>query len=193
MIQRTLRCSLIAAALLAACGGKKSPPAGGSGSAGPIDAVGPITPPTAAGADAAAAAAPPPLPPLAADPGGATGDVMSITPFGGPKTDSTRAIAVTGDGGAVVAGYFEDTAKFGAVEKTGAGKSDAFVAKLGADGAVASAGGLGARGKVKSSHATRASWAARCSGVLSWSKTDCTVPSSSTAFLRGLRRQRRAC
>ena len=68
---------------------------------------------------------------------------MSITPFGGPKTDSTRAIAVTGDGGAVVAGYFEDTAKFGAVEKTGAGKSDAFVAKLGADGAVAWVTSLG--------------------------------------------------
>ena len=142
MIQRTLRCSLIAAALLAACGGKKSPPAGGSGSAGPIDATGPITP---AGADAAAAAAPPPspLPALAADPGGATGDVTSITPFGGPKTDSTRAIAVTADGGAVVAGYFEDTAKFGAVDKTGAGKSDAFVAKLSADGAVAWVTSLG--------------------------------------------------
>ncbi|MBL8620000.1 MAG: hypothetical protein JNK64_01825 [Myxococcales bacterium] len=145
MTPRTLRSSsfsLVAVALLAGCGGKKSPPAGGAGSAGPIDATGPISP---AGGDAAAAVAPPPtpLPALAADPGGATGDVTSITPFGGPRTDSTRAIAVTPDGGAVVAGYFEDTAKFGAIEKTGAGKSDAFVAKLGPDGAVAWVTALG--------------------------------------------------
>jgi len=47
------------------------------------------------------------LPPLAADPGGATGKPMWQAAFGGLGIDSTRGVA-TGPGGTVLlAGYFE--------------------------------------------------------------------------------------
>lgn len=75
-----------------------------------------------------------PLPPLAADPGGAKGTVELVTSFGGVKVDSTRAIAPGPDGSAYVAGYFEDTASFGAITKTAVGKSDAFVAHVNGKG-----------------------------------------------------------
>lgn len=79
------------------------------------------------------------LPPLAADPGGATGKPVWQTGFGGLGIDSTRGIAVTGSGEVWVAGYFEGETDFGGTigKKTSAGKSDAFLAKLGADGKVA--------------------------------------------------------
>lgn len=85
-----------------------------------------------------------PLPPLESDPGGATGTVEMVTSFGGEKTDSTRAIAAGPDGSAYVTGYFEGTARFKAIEKTAAGKSDGFLARVDKNGDftwVVSAGG----------------------------------------------------
>ena len=119
-------------ALLVAVGGcsskKAAPPKAEPGVDGARDAQVAVRPPP-----------PPskPLPALAADPGGATGTVEVVTGFGGIKVDSTRAIAVGPDGGAYVAGYFEDTATFSAIEKVAAGKSDAFVARVSAKGEVA--------------------------------------------------------
>lgn len=114
-------------AVLAACGGKKKdgpaaePPVGGSA----VEAPRPPPPP------------PKPLPPLAADPGGAKGTVASVTVLGGPDTDTIRAVAVAGDG-AVVTGYFQGTAAFPPLPSmTSAGKGDAFVARVGKDGALA--------------------------------------------------------
>ncbi|MEZ4403416.1 MAG: hypothetical protein R3B06_25550 [Kofleriaceae bacterium] len=120
------RCALALA--LAACGSKKSSPAEGTGSAAAPPAVPAPRPPPPP---------PQPLPPLAADPGDATGAVEVVTAFGGTGTDSTRAIAVAPDGGAYVAGYFDGVATFPPLSVTGAGKSDAFVARVGADGAFA--------------------------------------------------------
>ncbi len=76
------------------------------------------------------------LPPLAADPGGATGKPVWQAGFGGLGIDSTRGVAVTPTGEVYVAGYFEGEIDFGAPvgKKTSAGKSDAFLAKFGADG-----------------------------------------------------------
>jgi len=79
------------------------------------------------------------LPPLAADPGGSTGKPVWQAAFGGLGIDSTRGIAVGPDGSVYVAGYFEGEIDFGGNvgKKTSAGKSDAFLAKIGADGKVA--------------------------------------------------------
>ncbi len=86
------------------------------------------------------------MPPLAADPGGATGKPMWQAAFGGLGIDSTRGIAVSAGGDVYVAGYYEGEIDFGGTvgKKTSAGKSDAFVAKLGADGKVAWAQTFGA-------------------------------------------------
>jgi hypothetical protein len=76
------------------------------------------------------------LPPLAADPGGATGKPIWQSAFGGLGIDSTRGVAVSASGDVYVAGYFEGEIDFGAPagKKTSAGKTDAFLAKLGPDG-----------------------------------------------------------
>jgi hypothetical protein len=77
-----------------------------------------------------------PLPPLAADPGGATGKPTWSAAFGGAALDASKGVAVGPDNTVYVAGYFEGDIDFGGaigVKKT-AGKSDAFVAKLSADG-----------------------------------------------------------
>jgi hypothetical protein len=76
------------------------------------------------------------LPPLAADPGGATGNPVWQTGFGGLAIDSPRGIAVGPDGSVYICGYIEGETDFGGAvgKKTSAGKSDAFVAKLGRDG-----------------------------------------------------------
>lgn len=86
------------------------------------------------------------LPPLAADPGGATGKALWQAAFGGLGIDSTRGVAVGANNDVYLAGYFEGEIDFdGSVgKKTSAGKSDAFVAKLGADGKVAWAQTFGA-------------------------------------------------
>jgi hypothetical protein len=87
-----------------------------------------------------------PLPPLAKDPGGATGKPLRAVGFGGRGIDAPRAIAVTAAGDAYVAGYFDGEGDFGPAGKIAAageqtGKkdapSDAFVVKVGADGKVA--------------------------------------------------------
>jgi hypothetical protein len=79
------------------------------------------------------------LPPLAADPGGATGKPVWQVGFGGPGIDSTRGIAVGTDGSTYLAGYFEGEIDFGGTvgKKTSAGKTDAFLAKLAPDGKLA--------------------------------------------------------
>src|SRR5262245_45730926 len=76
------------------------------------------------------------LPPLAADPGGATGKPVWQAGFGGLGIDSPRGIAVGADGSVYIAGYIEGETDFGGSigKKKSAGKSDAFVAKLGPDG-----------------------------------------------------------
>jgi hypothetical protein len=79
------------------------------------------------------------LPPLAADPGGATGKPMWQAAMGGLGIDSTRGVATGAGGTVLLAGYFEGEIDFGdpVGKKTSAGKSDAFVAKLGSDGKLA--------------------------------------------------------
>src|SRR5262245_49478978 len=72
------------------------------------------------------------LPPLAADPGGATGRPIWHAGFGGLGIDSAKGIAVGPGGGVYVIGYFEGEIDFGAPvgKKASAGKSDAFLAKV---------------------------------------------------------------
>lgn len=79
------------------------------------------------------------LPPLAPDPGGATGKPMWQAAFGGLGIDSTRGVAVGAGNEVYLAGYFESEIDFGGDvgKKKSAGKSDAFLAKLGADGKLA--------------------------------------------------------
>ncbi len=76
------------------------------------------------------------LPPLAADPGGATGKAVWQAGFGGLGIDSTRGVAAGPNGEAFIAGYFEGEIDFGGTigKKPSAGKSDAFVSKFSADG-----------------------------------------------------------
>jgi hypothetical protein len=79
------------------------------------------------------------LPPLAADPGGATGKPAWQAGFGGLAIDSPRALAVGADGAVYICGYIEGEADFGGAvgKKKSAGKSDAFLAKLDATGKLA--------------------------------------------------------
>ncbi len=76
------------------------------------------------------------LPPLQPDPGGATGRPVWQLGFGGLAIDAPRAIAVGSGGEVYVCGYIEGETDFGGSvgKKKSAGKSDAFVAKIGADG-----------------------------------------------------------
>lgn len=87
-----------------------------------------------------------PLPPLAKDPGGATGKPLRATGFGGLGVDAGRAIALAAGGDAYVVGYFNGEGHFGPAGKIAAAgdqtvkkgpPSDAFVVKLGADGKIA--------------------------------------------------------
>jgi hypothetical protein len=93
-----------------------------------------------------------PLPPLAKDPGGATGKPLRATGFGGRGIDAPRAIAVAPGGDAYVVGYFDGEGDFGPGGKfTAAGDqtvkkdvpTDAFVVKVGADGKIAWARAFG--------------------------------------------------
>jgi len=56
------------------------------------------------------------------------------TQAGGTSYDSATALSVLPDGSALVAGRFEGRATFGRTTLTSAGKSDAYIAKLNADG-----------------------------------------------------------
>ena len=86
-----------------------------------------------------------PLPPLAADPGGATGKAAWAAGFGGLGIDSPRAIAASPNGETYVVGYFDGDMDLGAggkhspKRKDGDKKvpSDAFLVKVGADGKIA--------------------------------------------------------
>jgi len=86
-----------------------------------------------------------PLPPLAADPGGATGKAAWATGFGGLGIDSPRDIAVAASGDVYVCGYFDGEIVFdsgdaagGKHEAAGEDKtSDAYLVKLGPDGKLA--------------------------------------------------------
>jgi hypothetical protein len=73
-----------------------------------------------------------PLPPLAADPGGATGKPVWATGFGGLGIDSPRAVAIDSDGATYVCGIFDGEIDFGGTigKKASAGGSDAFVVKI---------------------------------------------------------------
>jgi hypothetical protein len=76
------------------------------------------------------------LPPLVADTPGSTGKPTWQLGFGGLGIDSPRDIAVAADGSVYICGYIEGETDFGGKigKKSSAGKSDAFVAKLGTDG-----------------------------------------------------------
>lgn len=86
---------------------------------------------------------PKPLPPLAEDPGGATGKPLQATGFGGLGIDAPKAIAVAG-GEAYVAGHFDGEIDFGGTigkrtapsEDPKRPRSNAYLAKLGKDGQV---------------------------------------------------------
>jgi hypothetical protein len=134
--------SIELALALSLCACSKSKPEVGSGSAG------------GKGSAAATEARPTPkkpvdtkpLPPLAKDPGGATGKPLRGVGFGGLGTDAGRAIALAASGDAFVAGYFNGEGDFGPggkIKAAGEKKprqdppSDAFLVKLGADGKIA--------------------------------------------------------
>lgn len=111
-----------------------------AGSAAPGSAAGSATPGSAAGS----ATPPAELPPLAADKGGNLGAPLWSTSVGGEQVDLGRAIAVAPDGTIYVGGDFEAKATFGAAgERTSAGKSDAVLIRIGADGTIGGAWPLG--------------------------------------------------
>jgi hypothetical protein len=80
-----------------------------------------------------------PLPPLAKDPGGATGKAVWATGFGGLGTESPRGIVVAPNGDIYIAGIFDGEMVVGDQKFKATGdvtKTDAFVMKLGADGKI---------------------------------------------------------
>src|SRR5437879_4699350 len=81
-----------------------------------------------------------PLPPLAKDPGGATGKPTWAVAFGGFGSTAPRAIATDADGASYLCGYFDGVVDFGGGPKLGkhtaVGASDAFVAKIDPKGAI---------------------------------------------------------
>ena len=83
---------------------------------------------------------------VALDPAGAPRWARRI---GGPETDEARSVALEPNGQVWIAGSFEGKAGFGPRGETAAlesaGKADAFVARLGADGALLWSGRLGGK------------------------------------------------
>ena len=82
---------------------------------------------------------PPPAPPkpttLVADPGGSTGKPLWQLGLGGLGTDNARDIASNAAGDAIVVGYTNETATFGALgQRTSNGGSDAFVLSINSEG-----------------------------------------------------------
>jgi hypothetical protein len=94
-----------------------------------------------------------PLPPLAADPGGATGKPLWATSFGGLGIDAPRDVALAANGDVYVAGYFDGEIDFGGkvgkrtapVAKPTDKTADGYLAKLGGDGKIEWAQTFGAR------------------------------------------------
>ena len=73
----------------------------------------------------------------------ATGTLVWAQRFGGPSEDLVHDIAISQSGHLVLAGSFEGTAAFGAINLTSAGLTDAFVARLTLDGTMSWAHRLG--------------------------------------------------
>ncbi|MEZ4360727.1 MAG: hypothetical protein R3B48_11140 [Kofleriaceae bacterium] len=97
-------------------------------------------PPTPAPRPASEVAeAPPPatpLIPLAADPGGATGNARWTLALGGAGVDAPRAVATEPGGAALLAGLFSGEATFGSLgARAAAGKTDAVVVRVDERGA----------------------------------------------------------
>jgi hypothetical protein len=112
--------------------------------AGSAGTAGSATGSQAGSATTSATPAPAPLPPLAADTGKQLGAPVWSSSAGGEQVDLGRAIAVAPDGTVYVAGDFEGKATFGAAgELTSAGKSDAVLVRVAADGNLAAAWPLG--------------------------------------------------
>ncbi len=90
-----------------------------------------------------------PLPPLGADPGGATGKVVWATRYGGLGTEVPRGIALAASGDTYLTGYVDGVADFGIAGAGGkhdsGGSTDAYLMKLGADGAITWATGFGGK------------------------------------------------
>ncbi len=132
-----------------ACG--KSKPEAAAGSAAASKGSAGMVSPTEARPVARKPVDTKPLPPLAADPGGATGKPLRAVGIGGLGIDAGRAIALAANGDAYVVGFFDGTCDFGPAGKlTAAGDqtakkppSDGFVTKLGADGKLAWARAIG--------------------------------------------------
>jgi hypothetical protein len=128
--------TLLAATSIPACSGKKKEDAAGKGSASASAGGGSAS---ASGETVQEKRVPPPqkdLPGLAESPAGATGKVSWVSSFGGAKVDTARRLVAGADGSVYVSGDFDEAATFGALgEKQAAGKSDAFVAKMDANGA----------------------------------------------------------
>ncbi len=179
--------------LAVACGTKKESPTGGTAApASHRDAA------TAAGPGTTAATPPPlapparPLPPLEADPGGATGAVDWILTIGGAQSDVARALAITADDATLVVGDFEGEATFGAAGvRTSAGKSDAFVARVDAKGAVGWVTAFGSKNQERASEiAVAATGAIAIGGLFSDTLTtgsmSATTKGSDDLFVAGL-------
>lgn len=127
--------TLLAVTSIPACAGKKKEGEAGKGSASASAGSGAAT---ATGAAPDKRVPPPekPLPGLSEMPAGGTGKVSWVTSFGGEKVDTARRLVAGADGAVYVSGDFDEAATFGALgEKKSAGKSDAFVAKMDANGA----------------------------------------------------------
>jgi hypothetical protein len=101
-----------------------------------------------AGAKAQPAAPAKPLPPLAADPGGATGKPRWVASFGGSGLDAPRGMVIVDAGAIFVSGLFSGEASFGALgSRTASGKTDALLLRLDPAGAPAWAVTFGGPGE----------------------------------------------
>jgi hypothetical protein len=123
-----------------ACSSKKEPPPTptGAGSGGTVNESAPVP-------QVKKVVENKPLPPLAPDPGGATGKPLQATGFGGLGIDAPRSIAIGADGSAYVAGYFDTEIDFGGTigkrtvesDDPKTKPSDGYLAKIGPDGKLA--------------------------------------------------------
>jgi hypothetical protein len=101
-----------------------------------------------------------PLPPLAKDPGDATGKARWAAGFGGLGMEVPRAVAIASSGDVYVAGYFDGETSFGPAGKHAAPgekkAAQAYLVKVGADGKIAWGHALGSeRDDVANGVATR--------------------------------------
>ena len=64
------------------------------------------------------------------------GEMLSARAFGGARTDTARAAAITEDGGVVLAGSFEGEITFGEWTLNSKGNDDGYITRIDADGGV---------------------------------------------------------